>query len=101
MEKDKSKKLTWGILSVYRSQIMGAAIIWIMLLHGVELYPQILKELLVIGFVMDRVLIPYLLISLPFWIWLDLWVKKEIGAFLQDIGFISFWKSGTYTVCHE
>ncbi|MCI6465883.1 MAG: acyltransferase [Faecalicatena sp.] len=134
MNKVKNHEITWKILSTYRSQIMGVAIIWIMLLHGMEAYPQIYKEFPLIGFVMergmigvemflfvsgmgmffsftkndnikyfyfkriDRVLIPYLLISLPFWIWKDLWTGRDVGAFFKDYTMLSFWTEGVYTV---
>lgn len=134
MEKTRHQEITWKLISTYRSQIMGIAIIWIMLFHGMEAYPQIYKEFPIIGFIMDRgmigvemflfvsgmgmffsftrndnikyfylkridrVLIPYLLISLPFWIWRDLGIGKDVGTFFADYTLLSFWTEGMHTV---
>lgn len=134
MEKTRHREITWKLISTYRSQIMGIAIIWIMLFHGLQLYPRVLTVLPVIGNIMnrgmmgvelflfvsgvglfysftkddhiksfylkriDRVLIPYLLISLPFWIWQDIWVARDIRKFFLDISLLSFWKDGDRTM---
>lgn len=126
MKIKQRSELSWKILSSYRRQIMGIAIIWIMLFHWSELFHSIplvsfiTKRgmtgvemfLLVSGiglfFSMTknenikefyskralRVLVPYLIISLPYWIWQDIWVKRDIVKFFLDYSLIAFWKSG-------
>lgn len=134
MKGSEDKQITWGILSTYRSQIMGTAIIWIMLMHGLELFPRVLEGVPIVRFIIDRgmigvemfllvsgiglffslfknenllqfytkrinrVVVPYLAIALPFWIWKDIWLEKDIGKFFLDISLLSFWKEGVYTV---
>ncbi|MET3738783.1 acyltransferase family protein [Faecalicatena orotica] len=126
MKSKQRRELSWKILSSYRSQIMGIAIIWIMLFH----WPELFRSVPLVSFVTKRgmtgvemfllvsgiglfysmtknenvkefyikralrVLIPYLVISLPYWIWQDLWVKKDIGKFFLDYSLLAFWKSG-------
>ncbi|WP_146199454.1 acyltransferase family protein [Faecalicatena contorta] len=113
---------------------MGTAIIWIMLMHGLELFPRALKGVPMIRFIIDRgmigvemfllmsgiglffslfknenllqfytkrinrVVIPYLVIAFPFWIWKDICLEKNVGRFFLDISLLSFWKEGVYTV---
>lgn len=134
LKRVENSQITWEILSTYRSQIMGVAIIWIMLFHGNDLYSLTLKGiplleaiikrgmmgvemfLLVSGIGLffsfskngntlqfyikrvKRVVIPYLVIAFPFWLWQDVWVKKDIGKFFLDISLVSFWKEGIRTV---
>lgn len=130
MQKIKHQEITWNILSRYRSQIMGVAIIWIMLFHGGEFYPEMMKDIPLLGYIVDRgmmgvemflfvsgmglyfsftkddhiksfylkrinrVLIPYLVISLPFWIWRNVWIRGDIKALFMDISQLSFWIDG-------
>lgn len=41
-----------------------------------------------------RVVIPYLLISIVFNLYLDIFIQKDIGLFLSDVSLISFWTTG-------
>lgn len=117
----------WGLLSKYRTKLMGIAIIWIVLYHGNEIGMILPKPLEIINFVLEkgrggveiflflsglglyysynknpdmkrfykrrmvRVIFPYLLISLPFWIGQDLFIHRNFSAFLKNITLISFW----------
>ena len=134
MQKRRHEEFTWKSLSTYRSQIMGIGIIWVMLFHGIQLYPRVLNIFPLIGNIMnrgmmgveiflfvsgiglyysftkedriksfylkriDRVLIPYLIISFPFWLWQDIWVGRSVKKFLLDITLVSFWKEGDRTM---
>lgn len=120
----------WGLLSKYRTKLMGIAIIWIMLYHGNEIGMILPEPLEIINFVLEkgrggveiflflsglglyysysknpdmkrfyrrrivRVIFPYLLISLPFWIGQDLLIYRSFSAFVKNITLISFWVEG-------
>lgn len=108
--------LTWDRLSRYRSEIMGAACLWVMLHHNFFHWPALLEPLrrlaaygnagvdifLLLSGIglsfsyakkpalstfyarrMVRLLIPYCLIAVPYWIWRDLMV--HLGDFLLDV----------------
>lgn len=117
--------------SSFRGEFMGIAIIWVMLLHGSELYPDVNLPILSVlarrgnlgvdiflylsGFGLyyslknnanikefylrriKRVFIPYLLLSVPFWIYNMLSLKETIVFFLRDITGISFVQNGVVT----
>ncbi|WP_287622611.1 acyltransferase [Parabacteroides sp.] len=115
----------------YRSQLMGFAIIWVMLLHGSELYPNVkiplftaiaergnigvdiflflsgfglwfsynkntnIKNFYIRRFI--RVVLPYLIISLPFWVYSTVHQKLGVGKFISDYLGISFITEGVVT----
>lgn len=120
--------LLFNLTSEYRSEIMGVAIIWVMLLHGSELYADVHIPILTAimnrgnigvdiflflsGFGLffsvsknknttefykrrvNRVLIPYLILSLPFWIYNTIYCGAGIRKFLADYTGISFISEG-------
>lgn len=44
----------WGLLSKYRTKLMGIAIIWIVLYHGNEIGMILPKPLEIINFVLEK-----------------------------------------------
>lgn len=111
----ESKSTHWGLVSKYRSEIMGFACVWIMLSHYTNSWPDsvafyILRRLFDYGNVgvelfllvsgiglyyayprrsslgqfyfkrYMRLLIPYVLIAVPFWAWNDF------------VGYGNFWR---------
>lgn len=125
------KKYNLGYLSAYRTELMGIAMIWIVGLHGTELYPgvdipqvtalfsrgnigvDIFLFLSGVGMYfslskgsnqkdfllkrLKRVLIPYLVLSLPYWIYKDIFCLSEPMHFIEDYLLISFWTRGVKT----
>lgn len=126
MNRTERSEFSWKILSSYRSQIMGIAIIWIMFFH----WPELFRSIPLVSFIMKRgmtgvemfllvsgiglfysmtknddfkefyikralrVLVPYLVISLPYWIWQDIYLNRGIRKFFLDYSLIAFWKNG-------
>lgn len=41
-----------------------------------------------------RIIIPYILISTPFWIWKDIFLENNFNMLIKDISFISFFSQG-------
>lgn len=54
MEALKHQTLNWGLLSKYRSKLMGISIIWIMLYHGNEIGMLFPKPFELINFVLEK-----------------------------------------------
>lgn len=120
-----------ALIGKYRSELMGLAIIWVMMLHGSELYSAVHIPLVstiakrgnlgvdiflfLSGFGlwfsleknsdtgsfyrrrMKRVLLPYLILALPFWIYNTLHLRAGVGKFLLDYTGISFVAQGVVT----
>lgn len=101
----QTSRLRWGLLSKYRTELMGIASLWVMLHHNFFDWPPMLSSLqnlssygslavdifllmsgigLYFAFEkcpppltqfyrkrLSRVLVPYLLLTTPYWLWLD------------------------------
>lgn len=50
MNRTERSEFSWKILSSYRSQIMGIAIIWIMFFH----WPELFRSIPLVSFIMKR-----------------------------------------------
>ena len=119
------------LIGKYRSELMGVAIIWVIMLHGSELYSAVHIPLVstiakrgnlgvdmflfLSGFGlwfsleknsdtgafyrrrMKRVLLPYLILALPFWIYNTLHLNAGFSKFLMDYTGVSFVAQGVVT----
>lgn len=116
-----SSDLRWGLLSKYRTELMGIVCLWVMLHHnffdwppslsvlhdfsaygslavdiflllsGIGLYFAYEKRPPLLQYYrkrLSRVLVPYLLLTAPYWLWLDVCVGS--GSFWQDLFQVSF-----------
>ena len=79
-------------ISYYRTEIMGYAILGVMLAHCKNSnIKDFFKKRAI------RLLIPYVLISLPFFVFTDVIIGKGFFPFLEHITTISFWIHGNYS----
>ena len=68
-----------------------------LLLSGCGLFYSMEKSSDIVNFYrkrMARVLIPYLVLSFPYWILLDLYVNNDMIQLVKDISLASFWLQG-------
>lgn len=129
----EARSFHWGLVSKYRTEIMGFACIWIMLSHNFCIWPESMgwywvKRIFQFGnlgvelflivsgiglyFAWQnrkslgqfyqrryvRLLIPYFLIAVPYWIWLDLHVGGlDWSCFLLDFTQLSLPFRGVIT----
>lgn len=129
----EARSFHWGLVSKYRTEIMGFACIWIMLSHNFCIWPEstgwywvkrifqfgnlgVELFLIVSGIGLYfawqnrkslgqfyqrryvRLLIPYFLIAVPYWIWLDLHVGGlDWSCFLLDFTQLSLPFRGVIT----
>lgn len=134
---EPAPQLSWGLVSKYRNQLFGFAILWIMLMHGMEFKPIpqfpffenyfLYHSTIRVGGVgvdiflflsgmglyyayqkrptlsafyrsrFKRVLIPYLIIGLLFWVFKDLLLTWDPILFLQDLSLSNFFTRGNST----
>ena len=113
--------MTWKHVSRYRSEIMGAACVWVMIFHGFFKWPEMLKPvetffswgnagveifLIVSGIGLfysytghsgnvwqfyarryTRILIPYLLLGIPYYLWYCQMYEKDFWRCLTQVAF--------------
>ena len=127
-----SMRLKIVMISRYRTEIMGYAILGVMLAHiktignypdtiiakaiglvcysvftggfvflsGLGLYSSLYKNNNIKDFLRKRVirlLIPYILISTPYFVFTDLIIGKDFVTFMEHITTVSFWIHGNYS----
>lgn len=83
-----------GIIYWFYKYIRSSGVDMFLLLSGLGLYFSWKKRPEVRTFYKkrySRILIPYFIVAIPSWIWLDIFqLDKGWGAFIQDLFFISF-----------
>ena len=83
-----------GIINLFYRYIRSSGVDMFLLLSGLGLYFSWKKKPEPKAFYKKRymrILIPYFIVAVPAWIWLDIfWMDKGWGAFFKDISFISF-----------
>ena len=83
-----------GIINLFYRYIRSSGVDMFLLLSGLGLYFSWKKKPEPKTFYKKRymrILIPYFIVAVPAWIWLDIfWMDKGWGAFFKDISFISF-----------
>ena len=87
-----------GLIYIFYNYIRSSGVDIFLILSGMGLYFSWKKTPVYKTFYKKRLirtLIPYFIVCIPAWIWLDLFIEKEsVWTFFKDVTFLSFFTDG-------